>query len=493
MHVKSITIVGGGTTGWLTAGALSQLTQGIDITLIESSEVPTIGVGESTTPHVGDFLNAIGTSFEDILTEVDGTIKSAIAFEGFYDKNVNWMYAFGPSRQNSSLCAAFDKLKNERVFSNSQWTDVFQQFSIASKNNRVPLEYDGNHKPAIQLDANKLANVFKQRFTKNVKHVIDTITVVEHDGKNIISIVGKDGTVYESDLFIDCTGFAALLINNLDTEFETFDEIPVDRAIVARTPYKDEGDRRDSMLPYTQCTAMSSGWRWRIPLWSRMGNGYVYSSNFISDEDAEKEFREAINWDGETKVIKFRNGIRSKSWVGNCVAIGLSSSFIEPLESTSLLIITQAIMQLTSILVTQQNTISSFAGEMFNGMQQRTVQGFRHWIYAHYRLTQRNDTPFWNWYYSGESDRVADMGEFDRHFLSRIRDVAHTDNNKMAGNFPGAAECTVAAGNNIALSRIDMKVQDEDRAKVLEMYQNNRKYSEEQCMDHYDYLTKYHY
>ena len=350
--VKNIVIVGGGSAGWITAAHMSKNLKNINITLIESPDFPTIGVGESTVPPVVDFIKNLGFEEKDWMPACNATYKSSICFRGFHgtDNNKIW-YPFSRSWQVANVPA------NQYWLYKHLTDDKFKdRFSIYDYTTLVPAICEAgktvkslpNPAYAYHFDATALGDYLKKFAINNgVKHVLDTMTeVIQNEEGSIKELKRSNGEPLQADLFIDCTGFSSKIIGEVfDEPFDDYyDSLFNDSAIAIRFPFE---DKEKEMVSYTLCTALSSGWVWTIPLYNRIGTGYVYSSKYKSKEEAEVEFREYLSpvmgekrmAEAETKHIPIRVGKYQRTWVKNCVAIGLSSGFIEPLESTGIQIV----------------------------------------------------------------------------------------------------------------------------------------------------------
>jgi len=347
-----IIIVGGGTAGWLSAAFLSQqlpIASGrkIDITLIEASDIPTVGVGEATVPSLRETLAACGISEVEFLTSCDATFKHGIKFVNWRrdpsnDKGESYFHPFGAPLKVGTIdpMRAWSKLPQE---TRGEIADLFSVQSEMAETGQAPKHvkdrpYDGALSYAYHLDAGKFAQYLKTRFRAHgVNHIIGKVSDVkmEAESENIAALVLEDGSTHSADLFIDCTGFSARLINadKANRFIDKTDVLFVDRAVTTRLPH----DGISSINGYTTCTAQSAGWIWDIVLQNRRGVGHVYSSKYIDDEQAKAELANYLGMatdDLETRKLKMRIGYHEQQWRGNCVPIGLASGFLEPLEST---------------------------------------------------------------------------------------------------------------------------------------------------------------
>ncbi|GGP61522.1 tryptophan halogenase family protein [Shewanella saliphila] len=404
--IKNIVIVGGGTSGWMTAAMLSRLfnTQ-LNITLIESDAIGTIGVGEATIPPLQIFNSVLGIKESDFINATQATYKLGIEFENWYQQGDAYMHAFGnvgrdlgfTSFHHYWLCAQ----AAHNTDSNSQYNPAdFWRYSInfqAAKHNKfqpiatIPNAQMSGITHAYHFDASLYATMLQQyclqRSVKRLEGKIDN-TILDSSG-NIASVILQSGQTVAGDLFIDCSGFSALLIEQaLGVDYENWQHwLPCDSA------YAVPCESTHPLLPYTIATAHDAGWQWRIPLQHRTGNGIVYSSQYMSDAQAKQQLLD--NLDGtplaEPRKINFTTGRRVKQWHKNCIAIGLSSGFLEPLESTSLHLVQSAIIRLTKLF--PHHGIQSQQVDEFNRQSQTEFEQIRDFIILHYHLNAKQTEP----------------------------------------------------------------------------------------------------
>jgi tryptophan halogenase len=415
-QIENIIIVGGGTAGWLAATYLNKyLNKGSDrcrITLIESSDIPTVGVGESTIPTLPRTFRLLGISEVDWMLQCHATFKLAIKFvnwSGLPGKDVFW-HPFGalPHSKQTGIPLSYYWQKR-KLEGNSEPFDrsCFEAVSLCDlkkspKDDSDP-QYAYKIEYAYHLDAGLLAVYLKNKSkSEGVNHVVDNVLDVALDERGFIShlITEKHGNLY-GDLFIDCSGFRGRLINQaLQEPFISYsDSLLCDSAIAMPVSYDPDDpydENNGGINPYTTATALSSGWVWNTPLVGRSGNGYVYSSNFISKADAEAEFRQHLGKKSEgieARHLKMRIGKNRNAWVKNCVSIGLSSGFIEPLESTGIYLIEVGLIHLIHNFPNK-----SFHPNVIKNYNQNLTDHYeeiRDFIVMHYCLTQREDSPFW--------------------------------------------------------------------------------------------------
>lgn len=394
--VRKVVIAGGGTAGWIAAMALSrQLGNMLEITLVESEDIGTVGVGEASIPTMQTFHRLLRINEQEFMRATESTFKLGISFENWKSVGDSYIHSFGRIGKETWLAEFhhFWLRAQEEGFGGDLGEYCLElQAALAERfatsPDKSPLNY------AYHLDAGRYA-AFLRGFSEKagVVRVEGKIAHVEQDPGNgfIKSLRMESGQVIEGDLFIDCTGFRGLLIEQtLQTGYEDWSHwLLCDSALAVQT------EKSDKLIPYTRSIARSNGWQWQIPLQHRMGNGLVYCSQFISDEDAKTELLD--NLPGKPintpRLIKYRTGRRRKTWNKNCVALGLSSGFIEPLESTSIHLIMIGITRLMQLFPYAGVTDSLV--DRFNQLSKTELEGIRDFIVLHYHVTQRRDTDFW--------------------------------------------------------------------------------------------------
>ncbi len=395
--IKKIVIAGGGTAGWMVAAMLSK-TMGkvLDISLIESDAIGTVGVGEATIPPLVKFNQLCQISEPEFMAAVQATFKLGISFENWRDVNEDYIHSFGNTGTD-------------------HWSAGFQHIWLAGRQKGIAEEF-GNY--CLELRAaqeNKFAHLPKNglnyafhidatlyaKFLRKLSEEDGTVRIegkivrvnTDSDSGFITSLTLDSGKEIEGDLFIDCTGFRGLLIEQtLHAGYEDWSHwLPCESAVAVQT------ESTGPAIPYTRSIAREAGWQWRIPLQHRVGNGMVYCSRYISDEDARETLLANIEGEliTEPRVIKFRPGQRLKQWSKNCVAIGLSSGFLEPLESTSIHLIQRSAIRLMQMF--PHNRIEQTDIDEFNKQARFEIETIRDFIILHYSVTNRNDTPFWRY------------------------------------------------------------------------------------------------
>ena len=417
--VKKVVIAGGGTAGWLAAAALShQLGKVLDITLIESDEIGTIGVGEATIPPIRVFHKLLQIDEQEFMRATAATFKLGISFENWGLKGDNYIHSFGRNGKPTWMCEFHNFwLRSLELGVQSELGDYCFELQAAKAGKfGISQQIDVNF--AYHFDASQYAK-FLRKFAEGfgIKRVEGKIKEVKQNAATgfIESLVLHSGATIEGDLFIDCTGFRGLIIEQtLKSGYEDWSHwLPCDSAAAVQT------ELTGLAPPLTRSIAHDAGWRWCIPLQHRVGNGLVYSSAHMSDERARQLLDEKLEGDVlvEPRLIRFKAGRRPKVWVKNCIAFGLSSGFIEPLESTSIHLIMIAIIRLLQVF--PSSGISSAVAERFNEQANREIEGIRDFIVLHYHLNQREGSDFWR------DCRNLDIPDSLKQRIAFFRDAAH--------------------------------------------------------------------
>ncbi len=408
-NAKSIVIVGGGTSGWLSAAFLSATLPDnylgeVRITLVEASDIPTIGVGEATTPSLGLTLNELGIDEYEFMRACDATFKHGIQFHQWVkcpdEQNEYYFHPFqAPLRAGSDNFAKHwinTPLDERGIYAElSGIQSTLAQRGFAPKT-RASGNFNGNLPYAYHLDAGKLAT-FLKTIGKNlgVEHLVDKVCTIDDDGENIRKIKLESGRELLPDLVIDCTGFAARIINrDKNNPFVSKqDTLFCDTAITTRVDL----NSIDDVVPYTKSTAQKNGWIWDINLTNRRGVGHVFSSRYISEEEAAVDLAQYLNTGThnlEYRKLDMRIGYHEKQWRGNCVSVGLAAGFLEPLESTGIYLVEMANWALSQSIARFFNGYTETANN-FNVMMQRHFENITDFIKLHYCLSQRTDSKFW--------------------------------------------------------------------------------------------------
>jgi tryptophan halogenase len=394
--VRKVVIAGGGTAGWMVAACLGKtLGKLLDITLVESDEIGTVGVGEATIPTLMTFHHLLELDEREFMAATSATFKLGIRFDHWRDVGRHYIHSFGSTGQDH-WTAGFQHfwLEGRERSLAGDYGDYCLELRAAEENRFAHLPRNGMNY-AYHLDATRYA-AFLRRYSegfgvRRVEGKIAQVALDEASG-HIRSLTLAAGSEIEGDLFIDCTGFRALLIGQaLGVPYEDWSHwLPCDSALAVQTASVGEA------VPYTRSIAHDSGWQWRIPLQHRVGNGLVYCSRHMSDERARQTLLERIEGEALTspRVIRFTPGQRREVWRANCVAMGLASGFIEPLESTSIHLIQRGVIRLLQMF---PNAVISPADiAEYNRQAQVEIEHIRDFVVLHYHVTERSDSPFWN-------------------------------------------------------------------------------------------------
>ncbi|MXO60176.1 tryptophan halogenase [Altererythrobacter salegens] len=403
-EVGRVVIVGGGTAGWMAAAAFSRfLNNGRrKITVVESDAIGTVGVGEATIPPIITFNSMLDIDENEFLRATRGTFKLGIEFVNWGRIGDRYFHPFGNFGQDIHGIPFHQLWLRERRRSDPGSIAEYCMSAMAAAQGRFGRPARDARPPlsalsyAFHFDAGLYAQFLRKRAEREgVKRQEGTIANVEREGEtgDVAAVVLESGERIAGDLFIDCSGFRGLLIEQaLGAGFEDWSHwLPCDRAIAMPTA------NVTSPQPFTRSTAHPAGWQWRIPLQHRTGNGHVYSSHYMDDDDATRIL--LANLEGqalaEPRPIGFATGRRKLAWSHNVIALGLSSGFLEPLESTSIHLIQNGISRLLALF--PGKPISPVERDEFNRGMQATYEDVRDFLILHYKATQRDDTPFWRY------------------------------------------------------------------------------------------------
>ena len=401
--IKKIVIVGGGTAGWMAAAAFSKLLDriSIDISLIESDEIGTVGVGEATIPPLIAFNNMLGINEDAFLKATQGTFKLGIEFVDWGAQGERYFHPFGPHGQDFQGVHFHQLYLREAErgamppiehWSMSAVAAAQGRFARPGPDARLPLSQLGY---AFHFDAGLYAAFLRKHAeARGVTRIEGRIVHAAQDGKGHIGgVTLADGQKVDGELFIDCSGFRGLLIEEkLGTGYEDWSRwLPCDRAVAAPCALPGPPD------PFTRSTALASGWQWRIPLQHRMGNGIVYSSAHMEADEAEALLLSRLESEllGEPRHLRFTGGRRLKAWEANVVSLGLSSGFVEPLESTSIHLIQSGIAKLLALFPDRR--FDPAERDEYNRQMQVVFEDVRDFVILHYKATRRDDSQFWRY------------------------------------------------------------------------------------------------
>jgi tryptophan halogenase len=395
MPVRRIVVAGGGTAGWMAAAAIARtMGRAADVTLVESDAIGTIGVGESTIPPLVNYNRILGINEADFMRATQATFKLGILFDGWKDGGDRYFHSFGVTGKDHWAAGFQHFWLHGLQHGHQQPYDEYCLELIAALQSKFAHLPDNGMNYAYQLDSTLYAKFLREMAEADgTTRVEGKIARVELDGESgdIAALVLESGARIEGDLFLDCTGFRALLIEQaLHAGYDDWTHyLPCDSAIAVQT------ENVGPAVPYTRAMAHDAGWQWRIPLQHRTGNGIVYCSRYLSHDEAEA--RLLGNLAGETLTapnrLRFTTGARRKQWHRNCIAIGLASGFMEPLESTSIHLIQRAVLRLLRMLPAGE--ISARDVAEFNDQQHTDMLQIRDFLILHYKATERADSAFW--------------------------------------------------------------------------------------------------
>lgn len=464
--IREVVIVGGGTAGWMAAAALSRyLNNGYtNLTLIESEQIGTIGVGEATIPPLISFNELLGINENELVRATQATFKLGIEFVNWGRLGQRYFHAFGdlgqdlqgvPFHQLYLRECARRPMPEISAWSMSAAAAVEGKYARPGPQAQFPLN---QLRYAFHLDASLYARFLRAFAEKHgVRRLEGKIVDVELRGEDgfVRAVKLADGQTIEGELFIDCSGFRGLLIEQaLKTGYEEWTRwLPCDRAIAAPCTYPGNPD------PFTRATAHQSGWQWRIPLQHRMGNGHVYCSSFISDDEAEQVL--VSNLEGELldapRRLTFTTGQRKQSWNRNVVSLGLSSGFVEPLESTSIHLVQAGIARLIAMFPDRR--FNPLERDEYNRQMKQQTEWVRDFVILHYKAMQRDDSEFWT--QCAAMDVPDSLAEKIAQFRNKGRFFA-----EGVELFPRQSWVSVMLGQNIIPADYDPIVDALDEEKV---------------------------
>ena len=392
---ERVVIAGGGTAGWIAAAALvKQLGPLVHVTLVESDEIGTIGVGEATIPTHKSFHALIGLDEATFMAASQATFKLGIAFEGWGRQGDRYVHPFGQYGKSPWITHFTDVWLEGRARGVAGPFGAYCAEHQAAEAGRFDARPEAGLNYAYHLDATRYARVLRAHAEAagavRVEGRIEDVALAADSG-DIEALVLSDGRRIEGDLFLDCTGFRALLIGkSLGVGYEDWRRwLPTDRALAVQTT------ATEAPRPYTRAIAHGAGWRWKIPLQRRVGNGLVYQSDHLSDDEAHHRLLASVDGEALTdpRPIRYVTGRRAEVWSRNCVALGLSSGFVEPLESTSIHLIQIGITRLLKLFPFGGSTEA--LRTRYNGFARNELERVRDFIVLHYKQTARSDTDFW--------------------------------------------------------------------------------------------------
>ncbi len=490
--IESICIVGGGTAGWMTAAAISKILGDADVAihLVESDVIGTVGVGEATVPHIRLFNAKLGINEAEFMARTKATFKLGIEFRNWGRKGDSYIHPFGIFGAPSDGVDFHHLWTRMHAAGLAEPIEAYSLPVAAARANRFahpnpnPRSLLSTYSYAFQFDAGLYAAFLRDLAESRgvVRHEGKVVDVTQNAETGFVTGISLDnGKQLSADLFIDCSGFRGLLIEDtLQTGYDDWSHwLPCDRAVAV--PCATNGP----LTPYTRATALDAGWVWRIPLQHRVGNGHVYCSDYVSDEDAAKAVVEQLESEPlvDPKFLRFKTGKRRKQWSKNVVSIGLSAGFLEPLESTSIHLIQLAIGRLLDFLP-DQSWDPMFSHE-FNRLMDLEYERVRDFLILHYNATERDDTPFWNYVRTMPiPDSLTEKMESyrERGVVAKYRD----------GMFLDASWIAVYAGQNVIPQNHDPRsahLNDEDLARHLVQIKTMCDAAANSLPTHIDYIN----
>jgi tryptophan halogenase len=402
--MQRIVILGGGTAGWMAAACLARVlgTEQRSITLVESEAIGTVGVGEATIPLIESFHRILGISATEVLRETEATFKLGIEFVDWHRLGTRYMHPFGPLGADLNGVGFLQHWLRHRAAGGQSPIEAYNAEAEAAKAGRfgmVAPEHARQATPqlsfAYHFDATLYAAMLR-RYSERLGacRVEGLVEEVRRDaeGGDVTALVLSGGREVAGDFFLDCSGFRGLLIEEtLGAGYDDWSAwLPCNRAVAVQSP------RLDPLPPYTRSTAKGAGWQWRIPLRHRTGNGLVFCDAFLSPDDAAATLVDGVEGEaaGTPRLLRFTTGRRRRTWVRNVVALGLAGGFVEPLESTSIFMVQSALAKLMT-LFPRGGRVNPRVVDTFNATMASEWERVRDFLVAHYKLTERDDTPFW--------------------------------------------------------------------------------------------------
>ena len=405
--MKKVVIVGSGTAGLISAAMIKTYWgDRVDVSLYHDASKGTISVGESTTPYIHAFLSFFGIPENEIIRELDVTVKLGIDFKNWIP-NQSYFHGFG--------AISLEGRRDDSPSTYSILNDDFNGgFLYNEPTDTVPETLFNDFSHALHIDTKQFIDFLTKKLEGKINLVDDLVEDVVVENGNISRIVCKNSGVVEGDLFIDASGFNRILFQHLDPKWNDMSRyLPIDRAIPQQVPYEFDG----KLPSYTVSEATENGWIWKIPIGDRYGTGYLYSSKFTSDEDAREKYNQWLidnfNTQLETdRIIKYKPGYYEDYWIGNCLAVGLSSGFVEPLESTGIHLIIKQMYDLIFFNSNLENL--SFNRKSANLINRELYIDIINFVALHY-CTNRNDSEFWRHMTSNKLEWVQDLEEKCKH------------------------------------------------------------------------------
>lgn len=496
--IKKITIFGGGTSGWLTAAYLSKnLAVPTEIVLIEDSQQGPIGVGEGTQPFTAKFLSLCGILPHMWMKDSNASLKYGVELTGWNEEPY-----FVDNDNQDNCIIAYDFYTSDYFIDKpySEFAKWHPAYRLAKKN--ISQKFDGyldvNHRMgaadygAVHFGAYDIIKTIKDLILDKITYVDTKITDVTVSQDGIETLISEDGSRYTSDLFIDCTGFSSILLEKkLNVPFTDYTRwLPNDSAVVIRTQYTNP---QEQCHPYTKATAMDSGWMFTIPTYKSIGNGYVYSSKFVSAEDAEQELRNKIGeYVAPANHLKMKCGYHKEIAVKNVCAVGLSAGFVEPLEATGITFTTGVVSDITAVLNNSGNIWGEQQKSAINKNFCFMSEEILAFVWAHYHFSTKDDTDYWK---SIRSQTINELPETAREILSLFLPVPKRFLTIAPNSMFNVVQWFTVLHAGGAYKGIDSYLTDKQQKYAeyfLESHTKRLDIAEELFDNHYDFLTDWY-
>lgn len=496
--VKNIIIFGGGTSGWLTAAFLTKnLKVPTKITLIEDAAAGPIGVGEGTQPSTAQFLWNCGIEPKEWMKSSNASFKYGVELTGW---NEEPYFVDNDTIENTLI--ANDLFVSDYFIDKpySEFLDWLPSYRLAKQNLSpkfqdhldVNFRMSPEHFGAVHFSALNIIKTIKKIIGEKINYVDTKIESVESDQNGITKLIDIHGNEYSSDLYIDCSGFNSLLLEKeLGVEFYSYDKwLLNDRAVTIQTQFNDPVE---DCFPYTKATAMNCGWRFTIPIHTRTGNGYIYSSKYLTEEQAEKELRESINeYESPAKHLKMKCGMHQTIAYKNVCAVGLSAGFVEPLEATGITFTTSVVVWLTNELNSKMNFWDDNVKESINKQFNFLSAEILSFVWSHYYFSTKSDTDYWK---DIRKQKIEDMPHIVQMTLQQFlpepkRFLLLTENSMF--NITQWFSMLHAGG---AYKGVKSKLSDQQKQYAEYFIESNKKrleIAEKSLEKQYDYLNRWY-
>ncbi|GLX79159.1 tryptophan halogenase [Thalassotalea insulae] len=492
--IKKIVIVGGGTAGWMSAASLAKYVQNknIEIVLIESSTLGTVGVGEATIPNIVSYNKNLGIDEQELIKATQATFKLGIQFEDWNQIGGKFFHPFADYGVNIDKLDFHHYVNKLRAAGQQLTLDDYCFATVLAQAGKFAQPHPNPPSPladyqyAYHFDAGLYASFLKDFATKlgvkTIDALISEVNLCQQSGF-IQSVTLDNQQMVDGELFIDCSGFKGLLIEQaLQTGYEDWSHwLLCDRALAVQTELVSEP------TPYTRSIAKASGWQWQIPLQHRMGNGYIYCSRFQSDENAKQLLLDSVQGNplNEVRAFKFMPGRRKKIWHKNCLAVGLSSGFLEPLESTSISLIQSAIDKLLSFF--PDSSFNQHDIDEVNRLHNTELEHIRDFLILHYKLSKRDDSEFWRYC------QTMDIPDTLTHRMALFNSRGHIIERECE-SFEPSSWLTMYEGFGLTPARYDSRADtysNDILTSNLQQMRNSLTNAANQALSHQEFIDKH--